>query len=127
MRLIDAEALMQYCSNTISKTISNNDIARFPTIEEQKKGTWIPCKKQLPEFPCLVTDAQGNPAHNADGLFTVKLSTGERIAIEAKWVDALGGNPLKIYPEILKANRIIAWMPLPERYQEKEKDNDNVQ
>ena len=33
MRLIDADALMEYCSNQKSKTISNNDIARFPTIE----------------------------------------------------------------------------------------------
>lgn len=40
-RLIDADALMQYCSNTKSKTISNNDIARFPTVEERKKGKWI--------------------------------------------------------------------------------------
>lgn len=41
MRLINADALMQYCSNTISKTISNNDIARFPTIEMRKRGRWI--------------------------------------------------------------------------------------
>ena len=30
-RLIDADALMEFCSNQKSKTISNNDIARFPT------------------------------------------------------------------------------------------------
>lgn len=31
-RLIDANALMEYCSNQKTKTINNNDIARFPTI-----------------------------------------------------------------------------------------------
>lgn len=31
-RLIDADALKEYCENQKSKTISNNDIARFPTI-----------------------------------------------------------------------------------------------
>lgn len=31
-RLIDANALMEYCSNQKTKTIDNNDIARFPTI-----------------------------------------------------------------------------------------------
>lgn len=33
MRLIDADALMVYCSNQKAKTISNNDIARFPTAD----------------------------------------------------------------------------------------------
>ncbi len=41
MRLIDADALMEYCSNQKTKTVSCNDIARFPTIEERKTGKWI--------------------------------------------------------------------------------------
>ena len=31
-RLIDADALMEYCSNQKTKTIDNNDIARFPIV-----------------------------------------------------------------------------------------------
>lgn len=43
-RLIDADALIEYCENQKSKTISNNDIARFPTISEDRpQGEWI-CK-----------------------------------------------------------------------------------
>lgn len=34
-RLIDADALMKYCLNQKSKTISCNDIARFPTVVGQ--------------------------------------------------------------------------------------------
>ena len=41
-RLIDADALMEYCSNQKSKTISNNDIARFPTVSpDRPQGEWI--------------------------------------------------------------------------------------
>lgn len=42
-RLIDADALMEYCSNQKSKTISNNDIARFPTVQiaDKPHGEWI--------------------------------------------------------------------------------------
>ena len=41
-RLIDADALMEYCSNQKSKTISNNDIARFPTTSSNRPhGEWI--------------------------------------------------------------------------------------
>lgn len=37
MRLIDADALMDYCQNQKSKTISCNDIARFPTAYDVDK------------------------------------------------------------------------------------------
>ena len=41
-RLIDADALMEYCSNQKTKTISNNDIARFPTIQADRlHGEWV--------------------------------------------------------------------------------------
>lgn len=41
-RLIDADALMEYCSNQKTKTISNNDIARFPTIQaDRSHGEWV--------------------------------------------------------------------------------------
>ena len=41
-RLIDADALIEYCENQKSKTISNNDIARFPTVSpDRPHGEWI--------------------------------------------------------------------------------------
>ena len=44
MRLIDANALMEYCNNLKDKTIDANDIARFPTAMG-----WISVKDRLPE------------------------------------------------------------------------------
>ena len=41
MRLIDADALMDYCNNLKDKTIDANDIARFPTAVG-----WIPFVKR---------------------------------------------------------------------------------
>ena len=35
-RLIDANALMDYCNNLKGKTIDANDIARFPTISTER-------------------------------------------------------------------------------------------
>ena len=42
MRLIDADALIEYCNNQKVKTVSANDIARFPTIDAApvKHGRW---------------------------------------------------------------------------------------
>ena len=38
MRMVDADALMEYCNNLKDKTIDANDIARFPTavLKEQE-------------------------------------------------------------------------------------------
>ena len=44
MRLINANALIDYCNNTKDKTIDANDIARFPTV-----GGWIGVKDRMPD------------------------------------------------------------------------------
>lgn len=42
MRLIDADALMEYCLNQKKKTVDCNDIARFPSAQPKRmKGHWI--------------------------------------------------------------------------------------
>lgn len=43
-RMIDANALMDYCNNLKDKTIDANDIARFPSAVG-----WISVKDRLPE------------------------------------------------------------------------------
>lgn len=45
IRLIDANALMEYCSNQKTKTISNNDIARFPTADAVSREDYDKMKK----------------------------------------------------------------------------------
>lgn len=44
MRLIDADALINYCNNLKDKTIDANDIARFPNV-----SGWISVKDRMPE------------------------------------------------------------------------------
>lgn len=43
MRLIDADALMEFAHNHVGGVIDCNDIARFPTIEAEpvRHGEWI--------------------------------------------------------------------------------------
>ncbi len=46
-RYIDANALMDFCSNTKDGCIDNNDIARFPAadVRENRHGHWIKIQK----------------------------------------------------------------------------------
>jgi hypothetical protein len=55
-RLIDADALMDYCNNQKDKTIDANDIARFPTI-----GCWISVKDRMPSNDGTKVLTYGNP------------------------------------------------------------------
>lgn len=45
-RYIEVNALMEYCSNQKSKTISNNDIARFPIADVVDVVRCKDCKHQ---------------------------------------------------------------------------------
>lgn len=58
MRLIDADALMDYCQNQNSKTISCNDIARFPTAYDVDKVV-----EQLEKASCYIEDGYGHAGH----------------------------------------------------------------
>lgn len=49
MRLIDADALTEYCNNLKDKTIDANDIARFPTAYGWiSVKEWLPIEKENP-------------------------------------------------------------------------------
>jgi len=63
VRLINAWDLMEYCNNQKSKTIDNNDIARFPTADqwhEQSKDDIYDCINDwnIHYFVCIMVDKQ---------------------------------------------------------------------
>ena len=92
--LISRSALMEYCSNQKSKTIDNNDIARFPSAEAVQG--WIPCSERLP---------------SESGWYVISVVGFENItdvsyfySDEAKWSD------------VSHTQSVVAWMPLPKPY-----------
>ena len=58
--LISRSALMEYCSNQKSKSIDNNDIARFPSVKAAQ-GEWI--DKGWNGDWQFQTDGRGNSWH----------------------------------------------------------------
>lgn len=51
-RLIDADALMKYTQNQISRSIDCNDIARFPTIDAEPVVRCKDCKHRGVDGKC---------------------------------------------------------------------------
>lgn len=103
-RLIDADALMEYCSNQKTKTISNNDIARFPTVQAEAVQGWIP----------LSHDGMGTDfPYWRDGEWVI-VTDGEKISVERIKKDAYD----HFYPNgrWFELDEVVAWMPLPEPY-----------
>lgn len=109
MRLIDANALMDYCNNQKTKTIDANDIARFPTI-----GGWISVKDRLPPIyhTVLITgkNSVGGSFGVIKGVHDRDMGQWYRNDI-GKDVDSLGYT-------------VTHWMPLPEPPKEGEHEAD---
>lgn len=107
--LISRSALMKYCSNQKSKSIDNNDIARFPSAEAVEG--WIPLSH---DDNGLGTDFP----YERDGEWVI-VTDGKSISVERIKKDA--------YDHFFPNGRwfgledVIAWMPMPEPYKE---DND---
>ena len=121
MRLIDADAIdyrndrLHDVSDDFIKGIeyANDCINNAPTIEP-KRGEWIPCSERLPE---------------ENGRYLVTFPT----LINKPWIDILWyGRPT--FPETdhpcfyasddeygdVEYDDVVAWMPLPESYRERE-------
>ena len=101
-KLIDANALMEYCNNLKDKTIDANDIARFPSAVG-----WISVKDRLPE------DEGDVIVYGVSQRGRKKTAIMNYLAFEAdrpRW--ALDGIWTVLY-----------WMPIPEPPKENEDGN----
>ena len=85
-----------------------------PAQPEQK---WIPCSERLPEFPCLVSDANNNFPYVPAGIITLEDKEHGKWAIDGKWFERMMLDGKKA-DMLIYSNRIVAWMPLPEPYKE---------
>lgn len=102
-RLIDANALMDYCNNLKDKTIDANDIARFPSAVG-----WISVKDRMPDkngqYLCWF------------GKNTI--AKGAAIATYLGMWKSFGSlESLETYPNVTH------WMPLPEPPKEESDGN----
>ena len=102
--LISRRALMEYCSNQKSKSIDNNDIARFPSAEAVEG--WIPLSY---DDYGLVTDFP----HERDGEWVI-VTNGKTVSVERIKKDTYD----HFFPNgrWFELEDVIAWMPLPEPY-----------
>lgn len=87
-RLIDADALMEYCSNQKSKTISNNDIARFSTVSaDRPQGEWIDVNGDGSLWRCSRCKDTACCNGNYCPTCGVKMKGGEDDAVQGEWID----------------------------------------
>ena len=99
--LISRKALCDYALNTIDKTISPNDIMRFPSAEPEQR--WIPVTERLPK--------KENKSY--------WICTDTKHQCECRWTNNIYGigksnNWGWSIFDIPQYTRVIAWMPLPE-------------
>lgn len=102
--VISRQALCEYALNQKDKSVTPNDIMRFPS--SQPEPQWIPVSERLPKV-----------AHSV--LFSRRsMDTSEGcLQADGKWWQYR-------WNEILNADQVIAWMPLPEPYRAERRTDD---
>ena len=82
-------------------------------IKDGIKGAekWIPVTERLPEYPCIIVDANRNPPCVASGIITITDKKHGTWCIDGKYHSMF----YKEQGDLLcYGNRITHWMPLPE-------------
>lgn len=103
-------------------------------IEALNQTQWIPCEERLPDVNAdiLYCDVNGNNPTISMGLYTLDGETADAAKLETICECSGLPHPMtfiadpasisskqwKGLRELVHHNRIIAWMPLPERYKE---------
>ena len=113
--LISRKALCDYALNQKDKSVTPNDIMRFPSAQPEQR--WIPCSERMPEehdwigtkkLGTTISDEVYVTFENPRGSnFCKHLSfqNGKLSAFDKSTIDAF-----------YKGSKPIAWMPLPEPY-----------
>lgn len=106
MDLISRQALCEYALNQKDKSVTPNDIMRFPSAYPK----WILCSERMPEEngQYLITVKY---KHVNDGYEDVYAEHGE-------WYD--GRWDMFCFGHCGEVEDIIAWLPLPEPYRREE-------
>ena len=110
--LISRKALCDYALNQKDKSVTPNDIMRFPSAQPEPK--WIPVSERLPETEEFVLASLTGKYRN---------TTFEHACEIADYAD--GEWCVYAYPHMSaeKCEELIeAWMPLPEPYKGGEQD-----
>jgi len=98
--LISRQALCEYALNQKDKSVTPNDIMRFPSARSEQ--IWIPCSEKLPD---------------EDGIYLVTDDSGGVKETHESWfIECDDGTPS------WDLANVTAWMPLPEPYKGGEKD-----
>ena len=118
--LISRKALCDYALNQKDKSVTPNDIMRFPSA--QPEPHWIPCSEQMPKeedcpMDCLVTRKSKFIGNYTDMAVCEKNGTWTHEDWDAIVLgDVKDGKSTGLIST--RDDNIIAWMPLPEPYKE---------
>ena len=117
--LISRQALCDYALNQKDKSVTPNDIMRFPSAQPEQR--WIPCSEMLPEAPGFVNCT----CHSL-------IDNREDWVVETFYMPHPSGSPYSDWGNIPMLNdgkcEVVAWMyrNIPEPYKAESEDKEKL-
>lgn len=116
--LISRRALCEYALNQKDKSVTPNDIMRFPSAQPERNcseipNNWIPCSERLPE-----EDHQlgGSGKQFSDNVLISIVNRDD----EDAWIYVSHTIDGEWALDLSRYCKVLAWMPLPSPYQPEE-------
>ena len=81
---------------------------------ERKRGKWIPCSERLPEEEYVLISKKPKKYFDGGWCVTIAIRMKDPRSRKVNWRDIGFG--------VIPDDNVLAWMPLPEPYQEGEQD-----
>jgi len=115
---ISRQALCEYALNQKDKSVTPNDIMRFPSAQPEQR--WIPCSERMPkeDVEVLISyrykEGEGDTSHTYIDITTYgqMYFGGNKVGDHKNW---------KAPFEYFESNyEVTAWMPLPEPYRKED-------
>lgn len=102
---------------TLEKQIADNKEATQMAIDALEKQRWIPCGERLPEDEYVLISKKPTKISGSKWSVAIAIRTADPRSRKIQWRDSGFG--------VIQDDKVLAWMPLPEPYQEKDGEQES--
>lgn len=103
--------LINDAADTIEMLSAKLSAANMERSSQYYHGGWIPCSERLPEDEYVLISKKPSKISGSEWCVAIAIRTADPRSRKIQWRDSGFG--------VIQDDKVLAWMPLPEPYKEK--------